>query len=47
MDRLYSTHGTEEDGLQGFGGKHRRKLIVRKTYIHVDGRIIFKWILEK
>jgi hypothetical protein len=34
------THGSEEECLQDFGGKTRRKETT-------DGRIIRKWILEE
>jgi hypothetical protein len=35
MDRACSTHRTEEDCIQGFGVKARRKETVRKTKMYV------------
>jgi hypothetical protein len=45
MGRTCSTHGGEEECIQGFGGKARMKETTKKA--DVDWRIILKWILEK
>jgi hypothetical protein len=37
----------EDECIQRFGGKNRRKEIIRKTCLYVSGRTILKWILEK
>jgi hypothetical protein len=42
MDRACSTHWVEEECIQGFYGKVRRKETVERP-----GIIIIKWILEK
>jgi hypothetical protein len=42
MDREWSTHCIEEEFVQDFDGK-----IGKGKDLHVDGRIMLKWISEK
>jgi hypothetical protein len=44
IGRVCSMHGREDECIQGFGRKNRRKETTRKT--NVDGRRIMNWILE-
>jgi hypothetical protein len=37
MDRAYSMHGVEEECIQDFGGKAKRKETTRKTKMYVSG----------
>ena len=45
MGKACGKHGSEEKGIQGFGGK-----IYRERYQHqdlgVDGKIILKWMCK-
>jgi hypothetical protein len=45
MGKSGSTRWREDECIQDFGGKPRRKETTMKTY--VGGRIVLKWILEK
>jgi hypothetical protein len=44
MGRPFSTHEEEEEFIQGFCGRARRKETTRKT--DFGGRIAIKWFLE-
>jgi hypothetical protein len=47
MDRTYIAREGEEECIQGFRRKTRRKETTRKEDLDVVGRIILKLILEK
>jgi hypothetical protein len=47
MGRACSTHGAKRNAYKILIGKPEGKIPLEDIYVHVGGRIIMKWTLEK